>query len=101
MNQLERALRQVGRIQDAYRVAAIFQRWALRSREKGRLEEHVSHAPDDWEARFKLVNIYLDSGDLGLAQLVYKQIREKMPSDSRIPALGERIARASSGRTIP
>jgi len=96
MNQLERALRAAGQIQEADRVARAFHQLAMRSREKNRLEERISRNPGDWDSRARLVEIYLQSGDTGLAQLVYRQIKEGAPTHPKLPNLSRVFARFGS-----
>jgi tetratricopeptide (TPR) repeat protein len=92
MNQLERALRASGQVKEADRVGATFHRLAMRGREKNRLEERISMSPGDWDSRAKLVKIYLESAEPGLAQLVYRQLREGAPDHPELPALTRAMA---------
>ena len=101
MNQLERALRAAGQTREADRVARAFHDLAMRGREKNRLEERISRNPGDWESRARLVPIYIESGDIGLAQLVYRQLKEGAPAHPKLPDLERQIARSGASSEAP
>ncbi len=101
LHQLERALRAAGRSADANRAGKVFQEHALREREETHLEEVVSHHPQDWDSQARLVDIYLQSGQRGLALLVFRRILAAAPRHPALPQLRLELDRhfASSSAT--
>jgi tetratricopeptide (TPR) repeat protein len=87
MHQLERALRAVGRTADANRVARVFEARSLRDREETHLEEVVAHNPQDWDSQAQLTEIYLQSGNRGLALLVFRRMLQGAPHHPALPKI--------------
>ncbi len=96
MHEMERALRLSGRISDADRVGQEFQRLALRDREETHLEEHIAHAPQDWDAKVRLALSYTQSGNRGMALLLYRQVKENAPQTPQLPALQQALNRQAA-----
>jgi Flp pilus assembly protein TadD len=97
LNQLERALRAAGRIEDADRTAKVFKARSLRDREETQLEEHISHHPEDWDARARLAELYILVGKRGVAALVCKQLQDGAPAHPKLPALLAALNRLQGG----
>jgi tetratricopeptide (TPR) repeat protein len=87
LHQLELAYRSAGRVKDADRVGKIFRARAERDREESRLEEQISHVPNDWDSKAKLALLYLQSGKRAMALLVYRQLREGKADHPLLPTL--------------
>ncbi|HZO88205.1 MAG TPA: tetratricopeptide repeat protein [Chthonomonadaceae bacterium] len=90
-NQLDRALRAVGRTQEADRAGKIFREASLREREETHLEEVTSRSPQDWDAKARLAALYLQSGKRGLAMLICRQLKEGAPDHPMLPKLLQEI----------
>jgi len=75
----------------------VFQRRVLREREASRLEERLARVPNDWDAKARLVDLYLESGKRGLAILIYRQLKDGRPDHPRLPEL----TRLLNPRVIP
>jgi tetratricopeptide (TPR) repeat protein len=88
---LGRALRAAGRTAEAERAEAVFRRMSLRMREESRLEERIHGDPQNWDARARLTEIYLQSGKTGLAALVFRQLQDGAPNHPRLPALKRQL----------
>jgi cytochrome c-type biogenesis protein CcmH/NrfG len=103
MYQLSRALRAGGKTAEADRVVAVFRDLSLRSREEARLEEHVHRNPKDWDARARLAEIYLQSGERGLAALMCRDLQYGKPDHPRLPGLLKSLetVQASAGAGSP
>ncbi len=87
LHQIERALRADGRTAAADRAAVVLRNRSMREREEGQLEERMARVPDDWDARARLTELYLMSGNQGLALLLYRQLKEGRPDHPRLPLL--------------
>lgn len=97
MHMLGRALRAAGRTAQAERVETVFRRWSLQLREESRLEERIHGDPQNWDARARLAELYLQSGKTGLAALVVRQLQDGAPGDPRLPALRRELDRQRQG----
>lgn len=93
MHQLERALRAVGRISEADRVAKVHKERALREREELRLEEALARSPKDWDSAARLAELYIQSGKQGLAALTVRNLQEGAADHPKLPALTEAMRR--------
>lgn len=98
--QLERALRAAGRKAEADRAATVFRSRSLREREETRLEERISRAPDDWNAKARLAVLYLQSGKQGMAALIYRQLKDGKPDHPSLPALTQ-LMNPPATRPVP
>jgi tetratricopeptide (TPR) repeat protein len=92
LHQLERALRLAGRTADADRTAKVMRERSLRDREETRLEEHISHHPEDWNAQAELGHIYAQSGKRGLALLITRRIQQAAPQHPALPELQRAVS---------
>ncbi len=101
--QIERALRANGRTVEADRTAKVLKERLLREREELRLEEHIEHNPNDWDATGKLAEIYVLAGKRGLAMLLQQRLQQNAPDNAALPALnkalGQQAAPLSSSGT--
>ncbi len=87
LHQLERALRAAGRAAEADRAASLVQSRTMLEREEARLEERTTRNSDDWDAKARLAEIYLQSGKQGLSVLIVRQLKENKPDHPRLPML--------------
>jgi tetratricopeptide (TPR) repeat protein len=87
LHQLERAYRAAGRTADADRAARLFRTRAFHDREESRLEEYIGHAPQDWDAKARLAELYIRSGKRDMAVLVYRQLKEGKADHPKLPIL--------------
>jgi tetratricopeptide (TPR) repeat protein len=91
LHQIERALRADGRIAEADRTKDVLQARLLREREELRLEEHVEHNQQDWEAQAKLAEIYLLNNKRGLAMLLIEKLKNNDPNNPKLPQLTQML----------
>ena len=93
LHQIERALRAAGRTADADRTAKVLQERSLREREELRLEEHIDHNPQDWDAYAQLAEIYLLASKRGLAALLCEKLKQNAPQHPRLAGLLQELNR--------
>jgi tetratricopeptide (TPR) repeat protein len=103
LHQLERALRAAGQTAEADRAGHVFQERALHEREETHLEEVVTHHPDDWDSQARLAQNYLETGQRGLALLVYRRVLAGSPHHPALPKLQQALNRefAAAPATAP
>lgn len=92
--QTERALRLLGRVEEADRWAKAYKARQTRDREITRLETTLERHPDDLEARVKLAKLYMNARKLDLARLVVKQIEDRDRAHPELPAMKASLAAA-------
>ncbi len=101
LHQIERALRAVGRTAEADRTAKVLQERSLREREELRLEEHIEHNPQDWDAQAQLAEIYLLTSKRGLAALLCEKLKQNAPHHPRLAGLLQELNRQNASMAMP